>query len=529
MDENLHPIDDLFKKAIDDHDEVPSSKVWENIDKNLDKKKVISITKKYEKWKWVAAALFIFSVGMAMYTWNLKLRYKEVVKGHKVKTTKAFNQKQVTTGDRSNVEDKTVTVKDKKQNSSVNNIKKSTTAPDRITINEQNTIVKVEKSSKLAGKSNINNRITENNIPAVVRQMRKDVYAKNKGQQIKELLATTNITKSDITPKEITSNSESADRNKNISTAADSLYNASLPLEKFEVETSIVSVPKNLLQVPPPVISAKDISSISTVSNNSNTATKASGSLKGLKPLKNTVSIFFSPGVVSTRLRNDLQHFREDDRHEIKQNETNNYAYTIGAMVERNIASNLSILSGLSLATRVTENNSKTLFARPDNSGNVNYRISCSAGYAYVTSKRAGPGGGSNRPSPGDTIQSLSSTTTLQYLSVPAGLRYHLNKGKFSFNPAVALAANFITKKKIETVLFAAGGNENTTTGDIQGLKPAYFDGSIRTDLAYNLGRTIGISLLPSARFALSSITKDGPVKTYVNTFGLGIGLNVHF
>ncbi len=117
----------------------------------------------------------------------------------------------------------------------------------------------------------------------------------------------------------------------------------------------------------------------------------------------------------------------------------------------------------------------------------------------------------------------------MQYLSVPAGLRYHVNAGKFSFNPAVALAANFITKKKIETVLFAAGGNENTTTGDIQGLKPAYFDASVRADFAYNLSRTIGISLLPSARFALSSITKDGPVRTYVNTFGLGLGLNVHF
>ena len=114
-------------------------------------------------------------------------------------------------------------------------------------------------------------------------------------------------------------------------------------------------------------------------------------------------------------------------------------------------------------------------------------------------------------------------------LFFPGGLRYHLTGGKFSFNPAIAVAANFITKKKIETVLVAAGGNENTTTGDIQGLKPAYFDVSVRPDFVYNVNRTIGISLLPSARFALSSITKDGPVKTYVNTFGLGLGLNVHF
>jgi hypothetical protein len=36
----------------------------------------------------------------------------------------------------------------------------------------------------------------------------------------------------------------------------------------------------------------------------------------------------------------------------------------------------------------------------------------------------------------------------LQYLSVPSGLRYHLAGGKFSFNPAIAIAANFIKKRK---------------------------------------------------------------------------------
>jgi hypothetical protein len=73
MSENLHNIDDLFKKAIDDHLDTPSQKVWDAIDKNLDKKKVVSISRKYNKLKWAAAILLLFSTGMAMYVWLNKI------------------------------------------------------------------------------------------------------------------------------------------------------------------------------------------------------------------------------------------------------------------------------------------------------------------------------------------------------------------------------------------------------------------------------------------------------------------------
>ena len=47
MNENLHNIDRLFKNAIEQHDETPSSEVWDAIDKKLDKNKVVSISRKY--------------------------------------------------------------------------------------------------------------------------------------------------------------------------------------------------------------------------------------------------------------------------------------------------------------------------------------------------------------------------------------------------------------------------------------------------------------------------------------------------
>ena len=80
MNDDLHNIDDLFKKALEEHTELPSSAVWDNIDKSLDKKKVVSISKKYNKLKWAAAILLLFSLAMAMYTLHIRIKDKELVK-----------------------------------------------------------------------------------------------------------------------------------------------------------------------------------------------------------------------------------------------------------------------------------------------------------------------------------------------------------------------------------------------------------------------------------------------------------------
>ncbi len=80
MNKDLHNIDDLFRKALEENQELPSASVWENIDKTLDKKKVVSISKKYNKLKWVAAVLLLFSLGMAMYTLHIRKQNRELVK-----------------------------------------------------------------------------------------------------------------------------------------------------------------------------------------------------------------------------------------------------------------------------------------------------------------------------------------------------------------------------------------------------------------------------------------------------------------
>ena len=47
MKRDIHNIDKLFNKAIEEHSEQPSENVWSAINKGLDNNKVVSIEKKY--------------------------------------------------------------------------------------------------------------------------------------------------------------------------------------------------------------------------------------------------------------------------------------------------------------------------------------------------------------------------------------------------------------------------------------------------------------------------------------------------
>ncbi len=157
-------------------------------------------------------------------------------------------------------------------------------------VKDQNSVGKINEKTKSARRLNTNLETAEKDIHLVVKQTDNQVSVKNERQQIKEPLVSSGI-KNDATGKEISGTSSSADRNKNISAAEGSSYDASLTAEKFEVEAAIVSEPKNLLQVSPPVISSKDLSAISTVSI-TQIRNKSSGQYKRIKTIKEYVQHF---------------------------------------------------------------------------------------------------------------------------------------------------------------------------------------------------------------------------------------------
>ena len=113
----------------------------------------------------------------------------------------------------------------------------------------------------------------------------------------------------------------------------------------------------------------------------------------------------------------------------------------------------------------------------------------------------------------------------MQYFGIPLSAKYNLTAGKLTFSPGIGISANILNKGTIETSIATSGGHERARSNEIQGLKQAYFSGSLSAGVSYNLSKNIAVSFTPIARFALSSITKNAPVKTYLNSVGLVTGL----
>jgi hypothetical protein len=234
-----------------------------------------------------------------------------------------------------------------------------------------------------------------------------------------------------------------------------------------------------------------------------------------------SATVFFSPDIVGYEIKSDHPRFRDDDKDEIKKKEEPKFSSTFGILVGYKVNKNWALQSGATIFTRGTNINSKTIYARPDVDGNVNFRLSCFSGSSFIPSKSG------NHPIDGDSTNA-SAKNSLQYIGIPLVLQYNISKGKLSIKPGIGVAFNFLLKNKIETVIDAASGKESAST-NVQGLKLSYFNGSISVGADYSLNKKIALSFAPTARFALSTINKGEPVKTTLNSVGFATGLTYNF
>lgn len=529
MDENLHNIDDLFKKALEEHDENASPKVWENIDNNLDKKKVVSIYKKYQKLKWVAAALFIFSMGMAMYTIETRIKNRELVDQNKNKQSHTINKKttkidkkDIVTGNRSTAFAERKTGGGTVTRKTGNNPYAQVSGSDIIAFTKPEINRHKPDFEKLLIKKNPQKDFK--NVSANFNGYKAD-EKQNETKTGKPLRADdlaageTNAfgIKKTEEDKSIAAK-EKAGRAKDLADATE---------QKLVRDVAIVSRDRqNLSHAALPDLSLKGILDESERGRNiiqpgrlnAKTSNRYS---KSAKKSLFSATVFYSPDFVGSRVDNDHNRFREDDRDEIKNKEEIKNSSRLGVLINYNAGKNFSIQSGLAYSTTTTTILPKMIFARPDMFGNVNYRFNCSAGYSDITLH---PG---NPPALGDSISTLSSLNTLKYISVPLTVRYKISRGKFSVNPGLGIAANLLAKGSIETVIPGAAGNEKENINHIEGLNKSYLNGALSLGLNYNFNRFFGLSFTPVTRFALTAINKNAPVKTYLNSFGLEAGITL--
>lgn len=517
MDEDLHNIDDIFKKGIDEHEEMPSGSAWENIDKNLDKKRVIFISKKYNKLKWAAAALLIFSAAMAVYTFHTNIKNKELAK-ESIDNKRKDIEKGVFKNDRNKIDE-----------APVNQTEKAATPKDTLLLHEKN---KANNISPIADKV-LNENEKKNIKPTEAKKAKDEIF---KERPLRTLVENDEKDKlpTKEQPAEHKMNLAENGKDKQVIPKNNSsdfytqppknIVTNKITTEKTIKEIDAESVSqKQIFNTEPAKISLEKV--LATLNGNNRIIKEEKQNFK-LKSLKAKTShkamfyatVFYSPDFVFNRIDNDHHDFREDDRNEIKRREKIKKAYTAGLLIGYNTGKRISIESGLTLSSMTTAIEPKQIYARPDGRGNMNYRFNCSAGYSYIPVK---PG---NNP---DSITALSSKNILEYIAVPVAIRYNMKKGKLGFSPGFGLAINFLMKGKIETAIAGLGGAEEANIDHIEGLKSSYLNGSISLKTDYNLSRNLALTFTPAARVALTPITKDAPVKTFLNSLGVVAGLTI--
>lgn len=525
MDEQLHHIDRLFKKAVEEHSELPSSTVWENLEKNLQRKNATSIYKKYKKWKWVAAALFVFSVALGMYTLHLNLKYKKVSeKKHSNDSVNNIGFGQRSQGDErivGNLQD----VRNENKKTKLENIPADPSSNVEQTRNNR----PVKKSASI--KTEVNSNKTVEQGPGLSQTSTAIAKRKptNKTEKFENHAVFQKKIKLTVTKKLPLNNTEVAgsDMSKNVSNNKPS-GNPNSSTEK-EASTGYIHTTNASIVSKNIDLSIREIQIPTSASPSSllPTAETAKAGKSKVRPFsvtlnrgKFTGSVYYSQNLISTNMQTNNPDFREDNYLQIKSHEKMHAEDVVGLSLVTDMGKRIGIETGVSLHTFITDINAKPLVARKDNNGRVNYRISSSSGYAYYAVK--------NRPTPplADSIRTISSTSTVKYISVPIGLQYHLYAGKkLSISPAIALSASFLTKGKITTIQSL----EHTYSSDIEGLKPYYFDGTFRLNICYYLSKRLGINLVPSSGFALSDVTETKPVITRRNTVGIAAALSFSF
>jgi hypothetical protein len=252
-----------------------------------------------------------------------------------------------------------------------------------------------------------------------------------------------------------------------------------------------------------------------TINNKVKTYNKKSG-----KESRFSITPFFSPDIAWYSLEDDKVN-QQENASKIEKEENQDFSYTYGAFVDYKINNHWGMQSGITLSNTNIIVDPKTIYAQQDNTGKIKYRINTSTGYGYVL-----PAFSSN-PTIGDSIYAFTFSHSLQYVCIPIAVTYSFTKGQFTVKAIAGLSTNILTKAKIEATLENGFDDSFETVNNLDGLKKVCFSGMTGLGLDYKLSKKTSLVFAPNLRFALNSITKDAPVKSYPVSLSLALGLKI--
>lgn len=515
MNKNLHDIDKLFGDAINEHEEVPSLAVWEAIDKSLDKKNITDIKRKYVLLKGVAAGLLILLIGAGIINIQLNKKHKNILEkneetiNNKLAENKLLQSVNTLNNATENLKYKHVEVSNNTLGTPTDAIKKDAVI---------HSIENVSGKKKL-NKNNYNKTtvIPINNISEFNSAI--SSTHKKTGRLIKS-----GKHKITISPVEIDEaiNNEIIDARKVMADKNEIINYIIKPSFKPERVAAFA----NKLSLLPTFATSYTVPVIKPVRYpfNSNIFYQRKHKSNNTKNSPFSITAFFAPNIPSFRLENDHDERRNyDDRRKIKEEEQHQHSFSFGLLADYSINNHWAIQSGLTFIEKKINIQPKKLFADKDNDGNIQFRLNCSSGYAFVAPKAG------IAPFIGDSIQTNSSTTHLQYSSIPLSIKYSYSNKKITLFGVAGTALNFLSKGNIKTEIAENSYTDKITSTSINGLKSSFFNVAAGLGVEYNIFRKFALTFMPTYNFALTSITQNSTVKSYPNSLSLAAGLHYRF
>ena len=474
MSEDLHDIDNLFRDSIESYEDEPSEKVWNDIDKNLDADNTNALFKKYRNLKIASSILLFLFLGTLVYHFisGDSKNIQTTINSNNL----SINQDKLTDASKHHAIHSDVTANNNIAGSLKDNTQRPDSAVSSIPGNQHNS-----SNSNQINKQNFDQSSYQN-------------FSANKKIR-KQISGKTRIT--------ITSSNEIAEQTNTIENRNRVVPNR-VELIAISKQSSTFKLLDNAYQSPQ-ISNAKNVETIHD--HNS----------------KISISAFYSPHIVKMHLQESHEQSKEKPDLDESKGVKNKISYSTGILIDYAINKKWAIQSGIVYNNYNFSIAPKKLYADLDYAGNVKYKFECSAGYWYVK-----PKSGTN-PVIGDSVQTNISTVILNYVSIPLALKYTIPFRKISLFTSTGLAVNFLSGNKISSEIETSSENEAVKTKEMYGLKSCYLSGNLTVGASYKLTNQVACSLSPSYYFAINQITKNLPIKSYPNVFGISAGITYRF
>ena len=504
MEENLHYIDDLFRKELGDAEDRPSAQVWDTIARALDEKeKPVVVAKPRMRWYFAAAAAVVLA-GIAAMVWfwsgqddNLSgtVEAQGLASGA-VPSTMAGEDRSPSVGN--------------KPSGAVS--EKQPTPVGEQAEDHPSLSLHVSPSARdAAGPATLPNA-GRSRIPAQEKQLALPPSGKP-NPQAPAITASTYLAEAWEVDPARAATAELAQLTTAGRQADASRLNPLAPSGESVMSTTAPVNLRNVAMTQQPAQQAPPASPVSQRLSLPRIAIMPMATVNFTSnKLKENPAFGPVPGG-SPRLR------------EFEETEQNNVTVSPGLLAELRVAKRLTLVTGVSGFQNSVDIAPKKVGIFRDPSGLEFYQVDCSLGSFFLDTKSS-----TATPIPPDSIKIAGSKVTLRYLTIPLALKLYGGTARFSYFATAGLEYTVLLSKDMKASLpqvLPQRPGQVVGPARSEGVTQNFTKGMVGAGVDLRLSKRFALTLMPQYRFALNSSSQGAPVSSYPNSFSVTTGLKI--